>query len=297
MTFELRRRALTKVGEPVQRATANTGLLLRRGLSEWPGAGNTGDVDDSGGAGIAKAALISHIAGILPDSGYCWAYRRWCQATTDDTRFVSLELRLLSRLYIGVVRDNPVETGVTVGHAWGMPLIPGSAIKGVARQAARQVGWPPEAIVLLFGSEPPAPKPTVDGARNAGAESSAGAEATDSPESSAALNSESGLIVFHDAWWIPCPDTDKNNTDKSRPFVEEVVTPHHRAYYGMGGAHASDFDSPIPAPQIAVQGRFRFVLEGPSVWREHARILVCRALTEAGVGSKTTSGYGLFERS
>lgn len=293
MTFKLRRDALTKVDKACWAGkTANTGLLLRRGLSEWPGAGNTGDVDDSGGAGKAKADLINHIAEIIPDGGYHWAYRRWCQATTDDTRFVDLELRLLSRLYIGVVRDNPVETGVTVGHAWGMPLIPGSAIKGVARQAARQVGWPPEAIVLLFGSEPPAPKSSADGGGKANAGASAQTEPADRTESDESSESESGLIVFHDAWWIPGPETDTND----RPFVADVVTPHHRAYYDMGKAHASDFDSPIPAPQIAVQGRFRFVLEGPSAWREHARILVSRALTEAGIGSKTTSGYGLFER-
>lgn len=230
--------------------SSNPGLWLRRGMQEWP------TESGSDGAGGVKARKIAEIAALRPDPGYHWAYARWCAATQGAARFDARELALVGRLYIGVVRDNPLEAGVTVAHAWGMPLIPGSAIKGVSRDAARAAGLEQAALTHLFGSEDDA-------------------------------NPESGIAVFHDAWWVP---------DKStKPFVADIVTPHHTDYYAEGKAHATDFDSPIPAAQIAVQGAFRFVVEGPDGWRELAMGMLTRALTGAGIGGKTTSGYGLFQ--
>ena len=145
-----------------------------------------------------------------------------------------------------------------VSHAWGMPLIHGSALKGVVRAAASAwMAHRPEALTEIFGA--------------------ADAEHEDA---------EAGLVVFHDAWWVP---------DGTKPFVSEVVTPHHRDYYSEGAAAATDFDDPVPAPQIAVRGRFLFVVEGPDGWRELAAQLLGLTLAARGVGGKTTSGYGLFE--
>jgi CRISPR-associated protein Cmr6 len=228
----------------------NPGLVLRRGLS------------DSGlVAGQAKAALLAGIADIPSPEAYRWAYKRWCKTTTGG-RFDARELELEGRLYIGVSRDNPLETGLTVGHAWGMPVIPGSALKGVARHTARSAGVDTETENWLFGSSPP------------------GHEDAD-----LATDGEAAAVVFHDAWWCPV----------GKPFVAEVVTPHHMEYYAEGKGEATDFDSPIPAPQVAVRGRFRFVVEAPEGWRELAMGLLTRALTQQGVGGKTTSGYGLFK--
>ena len=229
----------------------NAGLLLRRGLQVWP--------EDTGneGPGGVKAGHIAQIAKIGVDPGYRWAYRRWREATREPARFGVKELALESRMYIGVVRDNPLEAGVTVSHAWGMPLIPGSAIKGVSRDAARLAGLEPAALVHLFGSDDD-------------------------------QHPEAGVAVFHDAWWIPA--------DGAKPFVAELVTPHHSGYYDQGSAHATDFDSPTPAAQIAVQGAFRFVVQAPDGWRDLAIGVLMRALTGAGIGGKTTSGYGLFRQ-
>ncbi len=234
--------------------SANAGLLLRRGLERWPDK-QTGDSK----AGNEKAALIADVAKLFVPEGYSWAYERWKAATKNDgTRFDSTELDLLGRLYIGLSRDSALETGITVQHAWGMPMIPGSALKGMSRHMALTASTlqsEPDAIAYLFGSEDEA-KP------------------------------ECGAVVFHDAWWVPQPG--------AMPFAAEVVTPHHTAYYNLGSAYATDFDSPIPAAQIAAQGRFRFVVEGDSGWCTLALALLKLALTRHGVGGKTTSGYGLF---
>ena len=254
MSIPLRRQALERLPYDDSRRP-NMGLLLRRGLAQWPDDSLGGKSDK---AGNAKAELIGRISQADPDPGYAWAYRRWCEATAVDG-FEAIELALIGRLYIGLTRDNPLETGITVGHAWGMPMIPGSALKGISRHIALEQKLPADAIVHLFGATP-------------------------EDESQ-----EAGAVVFHDAWWTPTPN--------SKPFAAEVVTPHHTVYYNLGIAHATDFDAPVPAAQIAAQGRFRFVVEGDVAWCRLAAALLRVALARHGVGGKTTSGYGLFEAS
>ena len=249
MSIPLRRRALERLPYD-DSLRPNMGLMLRRGLDELPSGNHVGQSEKTGNT---KAALIGRIAQADSDPGYAWAYRRWCAATTGD-EFESVELALLGRLYIGLTRDNPLETGITVDHAWGMPIIPGSSLKGVSRMLARLQALPDDAIVHLFGA----------------------ATDDDSPEA--------GAVAFHDAWWVP----------NGKPFAAEVVTPHHAGYYNLGSAHATDFDAPVPAAQIAAQGRFRCVVEGDAGWRKLALALLNAALQWHGVGGKTTSGYGLF---
>lgn len=243
-------------------ATANAGLMVRRGLRAWPKSGDSDTV-----AGTAKADLIQRIAGMAVPDGYRWAYDRWAMATTGGA-FASVNLDLIGRLYIGLTRDSALETGITVQHAWGMPMIPGSALKGISRRAAQTASTlkdRADVIEWMFGSE--------DDTRP-----------------------ECGGVVFHDAWWDPASN--------KKPFAAEIVTPHHAEYYNMGARHATDFDSPIPAPQIAAQGRFRFVVqvesergnkENDRPWTKLVLTLLKVALQQHGVGGKTTSGYGLFE--
>lgn len=239
--------------------TPHAGLWLSRGMTVWL---------DSTAAGEAKAKHIDDITSLKPCKGYTLAFKRWQGWTNDKTRFVCFDAKLSSRLYIGVTRDNPSETGVTVSHTWGMPMIPGSAIKGLARASTAE--WlntqissdvkADEVLRYVFGAvKDPFDDNSVD---------------------------ESGGLVFHDAWWMP---------NDAKPFVAEVVTPHHTGYYDEGKEAATDFDSPIPVPQIAVTGGFYFVIEGDTAWANLARRLLQKGLREQGIGSKRSSGYGAFE--
>ena len=57
---------------------------------------------------------------------------------------------------------------------------------------------------------------------------------------------------------------------------------------------ATDFDSPVPNAQVAVQGAFLFVIEGPREWLDFAEQMLVSALVTRGAGAKTRAGYGLF---
>lgn len=251
MTTQLVRSALRPQIEAARRGgSPHPGLLLARGMLDWPGDGE--------GGGRLKLALIEDLAKQTASPFYVKALDRWRRITANNPRrFACFEATLAGRLYIGVTRENALEAGITTHHSYGMPMIPGSAVKGLTRATATRLELGPDALRWMFG-----------------------------PDSED--DAEAGGLIFHDAWWVG-----KNG---DRPFVREVVTPHHQDYYGsLGERPATDFDSPVPAYQIAVTGAFHFAIEGPPEWTELARTLLQTGLRETGIGGKRTSGYGFFQ--
>jgi len=257
MAIQLMRAAL----RPLYRAAnaAHPGLLIQRGFEEHSEENKE-----------AKTAHLQRVCGIQPGDFYRYrnAYQRWRTATADPLRFRQLELALESRLFIGLTGGGMLETGCAISHSYGMPYIPGSSVKGVVRAhvgGSRFGHEHPEIINELFGVDADPDKEHPQGL--------------------------SGLVTFHDAWWVP------GSVD--HPLVEEIVTTHHLDYYGNEGqTPATDFDSPIPNAQIAVQGRFLFVLKGPRStpgWLDLAEKMLIAALSSRGIGAKTRTGYGLFD--
>ena len=241
---------------------AHPGLLLQRGYADYDNETEAGRQ--------AKTAYIRRICGVTADSFYHNAYQRWRTATTDPLRFRQSVFALQSRLFIGLTGGGMLETGCAISHSYGMPYIPGSSIKGVVRAQVSK---------SLFGEQNPAVI-----AELFGAEAKLNKE---KPEESDPLGL-SGLVNFHDAL--------VGSHSAERPLVEEIVTTHHLDYYGSEGATpATDFDSPIPNAQIAVQGAFLFVLEGPLAWLELAEKMLIAALDQGGIGAKIRTGYGLFD--
>ena len=230
---------------------AHPGLLLQRGMLEH---------DES-----KKESKTKHIREICDSQVgdfYRAAFQRWKTATSDPRRFRQVTLKPRTRVFIGLAGGGMLETGCAISHSHGAPYLPGSSIKGVVNAFARDR------------------LEARDGGKRACDELFGAASDDDLPGGLA------GLIVFHDAWWVP---------DSAGPLVQEIVTSHHLEYYGNDDATpASDFDSPVPNAQIAVQGAFLFVLEGPAEWLDFAVRMLTDALSSRGIGAKTRSGYGLF---
>lgn len=243
----------TALREPFQQAPhAHPGLLLQRGYQEH----------ESGDA-ATKTAHVQRICGIPAGQFYRRAYERWVRCTADPQRFAGTVLGLESRLFIGLSAGGMLETGCAIHHSYGLPYIPGSSIKGVVSSFARaQAGFSAAACNELFGAEAQAGSTYPDGL--------------------------SGVVGFHDAWWVP--------DSAPTPLVQEVVTSHHPEYYrSEGGSDATDLDSPVPNAQIAVQGSFLFVIEGPgAAWLDLALNMLKAVLRERGIGAKTRAGYGYF---
>ena len=214
-----------------------------------------------------KTEHIARVCACRPDAYYRNAYARW-RKTTEGLRFCSVELALRSRMFTGLAGGGMVETGCAISHSYGMPYIPGSSVKGVVSAYARDR--------LGGGGEGDEGKHACD-------------EIFGAPATAQRPEGLAGLISFHHAWWVP-------DSADDHPFVQEVVTSHHLHYYGTDGKDpATDFDSPVPNAQVAVQGSFQFVLEGEPGWLPLARRMLIAALSEQGIGAKTRAGYGLFD--
>lgn len=239
----------TALGKPD--GQRNPGLLFARALPEWP--------SDATKRGEAFAKFLQQLAQHPAPEGYRQAYERWQRLHANPLHAACWEGQLDTRLFTGLGGPHALETCLSFSRPWGLPLLPGSALKGLTRAHALHRGVTREAAEVLFGRAP-------DGDGDDG---------------------ESGCLIFHDAWWKP--------GSAPTPLAPEVVTVHHADYYGSGGeTPATDFDSPNPNAQIAARGGFLFVIEGEGNWAQYAMNLLREALTWRGVGGKTAAGYGYF---
>ena len=260
---KLMRKCLDKLVESIDLKEQDThaGLLLQRGLSEWKD-----DKKDQAGASEkeknnnkknAKQELLQKVADVSFSKLYEMAFKRWARVTADKERFAHVCATIDSRLYIGLNSAGALETGISTQHSYGMPMLPGSSIKGAVRHYAEQIGLPDNIRHVLFGEE-----------------------------GKAGEDGKAGALVWHDGWFIP---------DNTKPFVLEVVTVHHQQYYSGSQSEADEMESPIPNQQIAAQGSFYFVVEAPQGakdWAKFAVNLLSDMLQQQGMGAKTASGYG-----
>lgn len=266
----------------------------------WAPVGDDGKVPDG-----TRAGWLSELASIPVPSDYSRSFERWRKSfsASGDRTF---ELALASRLLVGHGNSSAVDVGLTVHHTWGVPVILGSALKGLvahfvdasygpddperppwelegderARAAyqgvtrrGRRIGRGPGAVYRgLFG----APEAEEDEAmRERGFEAGASA----------------GLVTFHDALYVPTGKTD------DRPFAADVLTVHQKRYYDSAGeGWPNDYDKPIPVAFLTVRPdvRLAFGLSGPPDWADLAERLLRDALETWGVGGKTSTGYGRF---
>ncbi|MEO5378080.1 MAG: type III-B CRISPR module RAMP protein Cmr6 [Magnetococcus sp. DMHC-6] len=233
-------------------------------------------------------------------------YKRWFDALCQDGSRAE-RMTLSSRLLVGHGNPSATEVGLTVHHTWGVPVIPGSALKGLLshyleatygllpnptnpinpvdptltddikqRALLQGVTWAENKI--LYG--PGAIYRALFGAPEAEHDH-------DFPEESGATQ---GCVIFHDALYIP--GLVKNNT----PFAQDVLTVHQFQYYkNEGKSLPNDYDDPNPVGFISVRPgtQFLIALSGPPVWTKFAMDHLKEALQEWGVGGKSAAGYGL----
>ena len=228
---------------------------------------------DSGAGHAEREKVIHRLTGKPPknaDQLYRKAFERQQAILEEDKLFSrSMTLRLRDRLFIGMGGASVLEFGMTLHHVYGLPMIPGSAVKGVCAHYADEAwgdldaDWRLGAPLhrLVFGN----------------------------PENEdASIPAAAGGIDFLDAWWMP----DAANG----PFCTEIINPHHPDYYVADHpSPPADWDSPVPVKMMAVRGSFLFALRGPAQWNDLAAALMVEALCSWGIGGKTRAGYGRFE--
>lgn len=242
---------------------SHPGLLLQRYLAKQRDPKERGALLDA----VVKASR-SESLGIM----YSQAFKRWTGSFSQHTDH--LELATTSRLIVGLGSENVLETGLRLHHTYGTPVVPGSALKGLASHYCLDV-WGQRHDEAAAGENRLFRRGEAHHALLFG------------------TTDDGGVITFHDAWITPASLGSSLHLD--------VMTPHHPKWQ-TNEAPPTDFDSPIPVSFLSVTGTFdvRLSWSGPTstppdqiaAWTRLAMTLLQEALAEWGVGGKTSSGYG-----
>jgi CRISPR-associated protein Cmr6 len=213
-----------------------------------------------------RSALVRQTAGLRLDvDAYGAFYKRWEEALERLKPAQLLETRkatVAGRMSIGLGGEGVIETAITLHRTYGVPYIPGSALKGLAASYARNCigeAWEKDkqAYNIVFGKM-----------------------------------EEAGYITFHDALYVP-------GSANGQPLRADVITVHHPGYYrNEMDAAPADWDDPNPVPFLSATGDYLIALSTIPECREWLELtweILKRCLQEEGIGAKTSSGYGRME--
>jgi CRISPR-associated protein Cmr6 len=203
---------------------------------------------------------VREVADLGEPPPYREFFERW-QADLLAVGARCFEATTRTRMVVGLGAEAVLETSIALHRTYGVPHIPGSALKGLAAHYADQHLEDPawrkggKAHSIAFGS-----------------------------------TSNAGYVAFFDA--LPLPRQHRLHPD--------VMTVHHPGYYsgkkrGDDFEPPADWDSPNPVPFLSATGRFLVALSGQDAWVDRVFDILRLALDYGGVGAKTSSGYGRLE--
>lgn len=233
---------------------------------------------------------IQEVCSVAVPKIYSLAFSRWKASLSDAC---TVEVQATSRLLIGHGNPSPLGVGLTLHPVYGVPIIPGSALKGVLNHYLASRGLVGFDGVGYEGGSPVRPPGfyhrTLFGSPAFRDQQDEGAR---------------GFVSFEDAWYIP--DSGKAGTSDREPdcpLVPDILTPHQKDYYQPAkGSDPTDWDEPNPVSFITVRPGACFLLaisspDGRSDWAHFALEQLLEALSEMGVGGKVSSaGYGRLSK-
>jgi CRISPR-associated protein Cmr6 len=237
-----------------------------------------------------RSRWLEAIACLAPPADYPAAFARW-KASFGQTGDEVVEVQAVSRLLVGHGNGSATDVGLTLHRTWGVPVIPGSALKGLLAhwvEATFGPADPSESDRLPFAGVDWKDRRIVHGPgkvyRALFGAPEADETVLDRPNCAAR-----GLVTFHDAFWVPgTPST-------GSPLAVDVLTVHQKPYYDEAGRKPPvDWADPNPVSFLSVRPgtRFLLALSGPPGWTALAKDLLLEALADWGVGGKTAAGYG-----
>ena len=187
----------------------HTGLLLQRYLKNQ----ETGE----GGKSEARKKLFDTVLKVQGQGKALHLYEKcfeeWQNSffCSDDFSGAAGSAKTNGRMIIGLGTQNVLEAGITLHHLYGMPYLPGGALKGLAAHYCHTVwgSWDerflnPEALPKDASEEAGSFFGTIFGATE-----------------------DAGIVCFHDALIVPeCLERGAFG------IKHDTLTPHHSDYYG-----------------------------------------------------------------
>lgn len=194
---------------------------------------------------------------------------------------------LNGRLLVNMTGSVLENAGTAMEYVCGMPVIPGSAVKGAARRYAlallqetpeEEKGALLERILTVFGCVEQ--------------------DFTEKGDLPPAYGREMEELSCNR---IGCVDFLQAVPAEAPKLCPDVLTPHHTKYYmEEGKVEATDDEEPVPCFFPAVQGGkktvYNFALYAPRcpAALDDAEEWLSQALSLMGIGAKNAGGYGYF---
>ncbi len=192
------------------------------------------------------------------------------------------------RLIVGLGNESVYETSMTLHHIYGIPYIPGSAIKGVVRS---------HIITEEFGEDKNGSL-DLKHAENRALQDQGFCDIFGCPKESFYQESRQGKVIFFDA--LPL----------SKPTIKpDIMNVHYPDYYG-GNKPPADYQNPKPIYFLTVEDAgFEFIIgikekDNTAIQKgifegkyplEVGYEWMKKALNEHGIGAKTAVGYGYLQ--
>lgn len=193
------------------------------------------------------------------------------------------------RLILGLGGSSIYETGMTLHHIYGIPYLPSSAVKGIARSYAITEIYKNEVEALsrkdfcdIFG---------CNGEGKIG-EVRYKSYYKLNPIDKNDTGDRQGKVIFFDAY-----------PQKTIHLEADIMNPHYSPYYSdtKGQVPPADWHNPVPIPFLTVGNKtsFQFAI---GVKKDDDKNLLgtafewlTNALKEHGIGAKTAVGYGYMQ--
>ena len=236
-----------------------------------------------------KAGFIQEICQ-LSNTANTDYYKAFFERWQDSLKAVRAETRtgkVRTRMVVGLGSEGILETSIALHRTYGVPYIPGSALKGLLAAYIRK-----HATDSQWGVWVPKQQPHGDQSKD---------KTMWQPDLLYTFffgtTDQAGYLTFYDALYVP------GSGFTGTPLHADVMTVHHSDYY-VGGKTPADSDSPIPVPFLSATGTYLLAIGMPNVncateqqkvWINFAFDILAKALAEWGIGAKTSSGYGRLD--
>lgn len=225
-----------------------------------------------------------------------------------------LKLKTSSRLVVGLGAGHVLETSLTLHHIFGIPYIPGSALKGVVRMVSF---WEIAKNRIEEITDQKQSEKIIEDLQGTLYDSEITNDDKDEILKHKLLfgtQGFKGLLLFLDAFPI--------TEDNPDIFDLDIMNVHYPSYYGSEGA-PGDWENPRPIVFLTVRKGIEFCfcvlfdryradelmnsgndnikkmvndwLNNPDGLKSNVQGWIDCALKEFGVGAKTRLGYGIFE--
>lgn len=187
---------------------------------------------------------------------YQAAFDNWDAAMTAWPNTLRCHAITLSPTAIGLGSASLVDVGFTLHHTYGVPYLPGSALKGLARRAAADFDLADEQVAVLFGDESTRGYITFwDGWLD--------------PGKTGALTPDV-ITVHHPQYYASQGATPPTDFDDPNPVAFLSMLPGVRFHIALSAPDAPE-------------------------WLAHARDILAHGLKTLGIGAKTAVGYGSID--